>query len=106
MVLETLDFSALMEKGGKRCARRISAAAMRRMQRMITYRYEAVGVKVIKAPPGFASSQICSDCGNPKTGKMRLRDEETYKCHCCGLVIDRDVNAAINLERYGEKRCM
>ena len=106
VVLETLDFSALMEKGGKRCARRISAAAMRRMQRKITYRYEAAGVKVIKAPPGFASTQICSGCENPKTGKMRLRDEETYECHRCGLVIDRDVNAAINLERYGEKRCM
>ena len=103
VVLETLDFSALMEKGGKRCARGISAAAMRRMQRKITYRYEAVGVKVIKAPPGFASSQICSDCGNPRTGKMRLRDEEEYKCHRCGLVIDRDVNAGKNLKRYGQE---
>ena len=34
---------------------------------------------------------------------MRLRDEEEHECHRCGLVIDRDVNAAINLKRYGQE---
>ena len=85
-----------------RLAGGIAAAAMRLLQRKITYRCKAAGIEVIMAPPGFASSQICSGCGNRKTGKMRLQDEEIYECHGCGLVIDRDVNAAINLKHYGE----
>ena len=106
VVLETLGIPVMMEEDGKRLARAIAAAAMSRMQRKIIYRCEAAGVKVIKAHPGFASSQLCSGCGNRKTGMMRLQDEEIYECDCCGLVIDRDVNAAINLKRYGEEHLL
>ena len=104
VVLETLDVLGMMEEDDGRLAGGIAAAAMRLLQRKITYRCKAAGIEVIMAPPGFASSQICSGCGNHKTGKMRLQDEEIYECDCCGLVIDRDVNAAINLRRYGEKQ--
>ena len=104
VVLETLGISAMMEEDGRRLERGIAAAALSRMQRKIIYRCEAAGVEVIMAPPDFASSQICSGCGNRKTGKMRLRDEEIYQCDGCGLVIDRDVNAAINLKHYAEEQ--
>ena len=106
VVLETLDVLGMMEEDDGRLAGGIAAAAMRLLQRKITYRCKAAGIEVIMAPPGFASSQICSGCGNPKTGKMRLQDEEVYECHGCGLVIDRDVNAAINLKHYGEKHLL
>ena len=106
VVLETLDMADMMEQGGRRLERAISAAAMRRMQHKIIYRCEAAGIEVIMAPRGFASSQICSGCGNRKTGKMRLRDEDIYECQRCGLVIDRDENAAINLKRYGEEELL
>ena len=55
--------------------------------------------KVIRAPFGFKSSQICSNCGcihNPG-------DSKTYICPSCGLTIDRDLNAAYNLRDYGLK---
>ena len=104
VVLETLDTPDMMEKEEGRLERVIAAAAMRRMQRKIIYRCAAAGVEVIMAPPWLASSQTCSGCGNRKTGKMRLRDEEMYECHRCGVVIDRDENAAINLKHYGEER--
>ena len=104
VVLETLDVPDMMEKEDGRLERVIAAAAMRRMQRKIIYRCNAAGIEVIMAPTRFASSQICSRCGNRKSGKMRLQDEEIYECHYCGLVIDRDKNAAINLKRYGEEQ--
>ena len=104
VVLETLDVLGMMEKEDGRLAGRIAAAAMSRMRRKIIYRCEAAGIEVIMTDSRFASSQICSACGDRKTGTMRLQDEEIYECDCCGLVIDRDVNAAINLKRYGEKQ--
>ncbi len=45
----------------------------------------------------FPSSKTCSGCGNAKS-KLGL-GERTYCCGACGLELDRDLNAAINLER-------
>ena len=44
----------------------------------------------------YASSKICSCCGNKKQ-KLSL-SERTYVCENCGCVIDRDLNASINLK--------
>ena len=74
VVLETLDAPDMMEEEGGRLERVIAAAAMRRMQRKIIYRCEALGIEVIMAPRWFASSQICSKCRNRKTGEMRLQE--------------------------------
>ncbi len=46
----------------------------------------------------FASSKTCSDCGAHRAD-LELSDR-TYECDSCGLVLDRDVNAAINLARW------
>ena len=46
----------------------------------------------------FPSSKKCSDCGNVK--KELSLAERTYDCDICGLSIDRDLNAAINLRDY------
>ena len=43
----------------------------------------------------YPSSKTCSGCGAVKT-KLAL-SERTYTCDTCGLVLDRDVNAALNL---------
>lgn len=64
------------------------------IRKMITVR------KVILADRFYHSSQICSHCGNRKVN-LRL-SERTYKCPICGLEIDRDLNASINLKHYPE----
>ena len=46
----------------------------------------------------FPSSQLCSKCGNRH--KLELKDR-IYVCEKCGLEIDRDVNAAKNIENEG-----
>jgi len=57
-------------------------------------------VILILADSKYPSTQLCSGCGNRKIGKdkMKLKDRE-YICTKCGLIIDRDLNASINLEK-------
>jgi putative transposase len=42
---------------------------------------------------------MCSNCGNIKHD-LKLWDR-TYNCDICGLSIDRDLNAAINIKKFG-----
>ena len=57
---------------------------------------------MIVADRWFASSKICSGCGAVKA--KLLLSERTYQCEACGLVIDRDANAALNLAEYGKRQ--
>ena len=63
-----------------------------------TARYKSTSV--IVAHKYFPSTRLCSrpGCSASKT-KMPL-SERVYECECCGLVLDRDVNAARNLAVY------
>ncbi|MFA6941678.1 MAG: zinc ribbon domain-containing protein [Clostridiaceae bacterium] len=47
----------------------------------------------------YPSSKICSNCGN-KNENLQLQDR-IYKCKHCGLIIDRDYNASINIKEIG-----
>ena len=53
------------------------------------------GIPFIQADKEYPSTQLCSKCGNRQEMKIW---QKTYKCPECGLVIDRDINAALNLE--------
>lgn len=54
------------------------------------------GIPVIRADVGFPSSQICSCCGY----RQNIGEKKIYRCPQCGTVINRDLNAAINLANY------
>jgi putative transposase len=66
--------------------------------RQMKYKCEDYGIKFMQVPVFYPSSKTCSRCGHVK--KDFKWGESVYKCKECGLVIDRDYNAAINLERY------
>jgi transposase len=51
-------------------------------------------VQVIKVDP-YKTSQVCSGCG--KEGPHKDLSERVHTCEHCGLVLDRDVNAAANI---------
>lgn len=53
------------------------------------------GIDVMFAKKNYPSSKKCSSCGSVK--KFLSLSERTYKCGCCGLIIDRDLNASYNL---------
>ena len=66
---------------------------------MLSYKQERIPYhKLILANKWFPSSKRCSKCGHIKSD-LKLKDR-IYKCNECGLTIDRDINAAINLKQY------
>ena len=65
--------------------------------KQITYKCEKYGIELVKADKWFPSSKICCRCGK-KNNNLKLSDR-IYKCEC-GNVIDRDLNASINLSNY------
>ena len=71
---------------------------MGELSRQLLYKARWHGVEVRVADRWFPSSKTCSGCGevsNPLDLSTR-----TYSCGVCGRVIDRDLNAAINLARW------
>ena len=63
------------------------------IRKTIERKADLYGVPVMIAPKKYPSSQICSSCGNIRN----IGSRKTYICPVCGLRIDRDLNAAINL---------
>lgn len=68
---------------------------------ILKYKAEDRNIPIIIANHNYPSSQICSRCGN-----KRKVYHETYKCNVCGLKIDRDLNAAINLRNLAYQNCI
>jgi putative transposase len=67
------------------------------VQALIIAKAEEAGRMVIVVPP-HGTSQTCSGCGEVVQKTVAVR---THKCPHCGLVLDRDVNAAINILAKG-----
>ena len=84
----------------KQASKNITEASMRKFRTMLSNRAIKHGVNIIIANQYYPSSQKCSICGNLKEMKV---DKRIYKCEQCGLIIDRDLNAAINLANYIKK---
>ena len=78
-------------------SKNITEASMRKFRMMLTNRAIKHRVNIVIANQYYPSSKKCSNCGNLK--EMTV-DKRTYKCEHCGLIIDRDLNAAINLANY------
>jgi putative transposase len=78
-------------------AKSISDVAWRMLVTTTSYKAESAGSKVVLVDPRN-TSQLCSRCGVkvPKSLSDRV-----HECPQCGLVMDRDENAAINILRLG-----
>jgi putative transposase len=64
-------------------------------RRQLTYKCDWYGSKLTIVDRFYPSSKTCSDC--QKVKKKLSLNERTYCCEHCGLTLDRDLNAAINL---------
>ena len=81
----------------KLAAKNIHTASFKKFSRLLIEKANKYNVTIIKADKYYASTKKCSCCGNKKIMKI---DDRTYKCDICNLIIDRDLNAAINLANY------
>jgi putative transposase len=79
----------------------ISDAAWSEFACMLTYKQGWRGGQTTSAERCFPSSKTCSKCGTVKA-TMSLA-ERTFGCDACGLSLDRDLNAAINLATWAER---
>jgi putative transposase len=79
-------------------AKSISDAAWSQFLELLRIKAEWAGYTCIAVNPAY-TSQNCSRCGHRKTD-LTLSDR-IYHCGCCGLIIDRDLNAALNILAVG-----
>ena len=70
---------------------------------MMLYKAAKVGKVCAKIGRFDPSSQICSKCGYRQKMPLNVR---TYICPECGQVIDRDLNAAINIRNFALKNIL
>ena len=82
-------------------ARALADAGLGDLRRILEYKAGWYGTELVVADRWFASSKTCSGCEHVKD--TLLLSERTYRCDRCGLEIDRDLNAAINLARWPDR---
>lgn len=96
VVMEDLNISGMMRN--RHLSKAIQEQCLYDFIRQMRYKCEWYGIEFIQADRFYPSSKTCSHCGNVRQN-LKLSDR-IYECEACGLVIDRDYNAAINLSRY------
>ena len=81
-------------------AREIFDASWGTFRRMLEYKSDWYGNKLVVIPTFYPSSQICSTCGfkNPDVKNLKIRE---WTCSQCGTKHDRDYNASVNILKYG-----
>lgn len=95
--IEDLNVKGMLKNHG--IAGALSDAALAEIRRQLEYKANKKGVRIHVIDRFYPSTKTCSGCGSVKD-QMSL-SERTYLCDRCGLEIDRDLNAAINIERKG-----
>lgn len=96
IVMETLNVKGIMKN--KHLAKAIAEQKFYEFKRQMMYKCQKYGIELVEVPTFYPSSKTCSCCGNIKRD-LKLSDR-IYRCDKCGLVIDRDFNASINLANY------
>jgi len=80
-------------------AKSIQELGLYEIRRQLEYKSKWYGRELIFVSRWFPSSKICCECGW-KNNDLTLNDRK-FICKECGNVIDRDMNAAINIQREG-----
>ncbi|NFS44951.1 IS200/IS605 family element RNA-guided endonuclease TnpB [Clostridium sporogenes] len=94
IVIENLKVSNMLKN--HRLAKAISEVSWYEFRTMLEYKCKWYGRELIIAPSNYASSQLCSNCGN-KSNQTKDLSCRTYICPVCGMIMDRDLNASKNL---------
>jgi len=98
--IEKLNVSGMLQN--HHLARAIADVGMYELDRQVRYKAAWSGSEVVAADQWYPSSKRCSGCGEVKD-ELDL-SERVYMCDRCGLVMDRDLNAARNLAQLATAR--
>lgn len=100
IVIEDLNVRGMLKN--KHLSKAIQEQEFYKFRQYLTYKCQFYGIELIVADRFYPSSKTCSCCGYKK--KFLSLSERTFICPECGQVIDRDLNAAINLKIYGKEK--
>jgi len=99
IMLEDLNIKGMIKN--HKLAKHISDASWGSFIQMLNYKAEWNDKQIIKINRFYPSSKACNDCSYINQG-LKL-DIRTWKCPRCGVVHDRDINAAKNIYKEGLK---
>lgn len=105
-IVEDIKIQNMMHN--HKLARSIANCAWGGFKRFMEYKSQERG-RYFSITPAEKTTQECSSCGHTKAGKEKLTlKDRTYECRVCGLILDRDVNAARvilkrGLSTFGQK---
>ena len=102
IVLEDLNVSGMMKN--KHLSKSVQQQNLAEFARILEYKAKQNNIEVIYADRFYPSSKTCSHCGAIKQD-LKLSDR-VFTCNQCGLEIDRDLNASLNLCRLGSSTAM
>lgn len=96
--VENLNVGGMMKN---RClSKAVQQQSFYEFKRKIQYKSEWNNIKFIEIDRWYPSSKTCSECGCVKSD-LKLSDRE-FVCPSCGIVLDRDYNASVNIKNYGQ----
>lgn len=98
IAIEDLDITSMLQ-GEPGLARRILDCSWYTFRQLLTQKAELYGCNLIVIPKYYPSSKSCSSCGCINNN-LKLTDRE-YICPNCGLTLDRDYNASLNIFKQG-----
>lgn len=95
--IENLNTKGMLKD--HKLAKSISDASFSMFRIQLEYKCDWYGKELVVIDRFYPSSKTCSSCGWKNTG-LKLSDR-VFKCGNCGIQIDRDLNAAINIKAVG-----
>ena len=95
--VENLNTKGMMKN--RKLSKSIADVSWSKFTAMLQYKSEWYGKEIIKVSRWYPSSQICSECGY-RDGKKSL-DIREWTCPNCGCILDRDINASVNIRNEG-----
>jgi len=95
VVIEDLNVSGML--ANHKLARAVADVGFHKIRRQLQYKSSRYGTRIVPADRWYPSSRLCSVCG-VRNGELTLA-ERVWTCAACGIRHDRDVNAAVNLQR-------
>ena len=96
--VENLNVGGMMKN--KCLSKAVQQQSFYEFKRKIQYKSKWNNIKFIEIDRWYPSSKTCSECGCVKSD-LKLSERE-FICPSCGIVLDRDYNASINIRNYGQ----
>lgn len=97
-MIEDLNISGMMKN--RHLSKAVQQQKLDEFRRQLEYKTKKYGIELVLADRWYPSSKTCSSCGTIKSD-LKLKDR-VFKCNCCGLEMNRDYNASINLSKYNQ----